>query len=186
MPVLSSMINGDVKCVLGTFEVRKTDHSQVSEFKRLLVYLYQSKSPILQPYLVTLAGCDIETAYNKGIIGELILDLTLEQVDRNFQMQTYLEWLYTRCFQKNKSCGHLALRSPGSCSSLCATALYILREGAMIMAAKNPKDPNEPTNAEDTKLMMTEIVQSTSFQRVDESISHFRLKKRAVVYKSEN
>ena len=43
----------------------------------------------------------------------------------------------------------------------------------MIMAAKNPKDPNEPTNAEDTKLMMTEIVQSTSFQRVDESISHF-------------
>jgi hypothetical protein len=107
------------------------DDSLTSEFKRLLVYLFKTDSSILKHVLYTIE-----------LIGDLILDLALEEVDKGEDCHTYRRWVYTRCFKESESCGSLKLRSSDECSSICAVASYFLKMGGMIQASRPVGDPD--------------------------------------------
>lgn len=154
MKAVNSLVPRNLKAALGTFELnewgeatdlnkysfrmRDNEAPQITEFKRLLVYLDKNKSPILEKYLKKMRedghNYTVERGHQRKIIADLIYDLALEDLqDGQKEVHTYLKWVHTRCFKNVK--GKLVLRSPFSNSSLWALALYILRAGTLTLLA---------------------------------------------------
>jgi hypothetical protein len=76
-------------CIKSFLEPNMMDDSLISEFKRLLVYLYKTDSPVLKRYL------EPDQNYTIELVGDLILDLALEEVDKGEDCHTYRRWIYT-------------------------------------------------------------------------------------------
>ena len=154
----------NLKAALGTFEFNQSGEAtetdlQISEFKRLLVYLYTTDSPLLKKYLDTMdkdgQNYTIEKGHREGIVAELIFILALEDIDEENEVSTYLRWVYTRCFKNKK--GSLVLRSAGSNSSFCALAQHIIRMGTMALLAK-PSEFKSHSEDNDHKMTLVEAV----------------------------